>query len=657
MKIHNKMRICWFPGVLVLMVNFALVDVAINPAPARDKCLSYESKYVTEHRACDCVVYQSYGLSRGNFHSPNYPQVYDRGIECILFTFIGDVDERVELTFVEFDLKWKDPGAERCGDYLHLFLNLERGEVNENSDYDIELCGNISTLNQKTYYSRGRSLVLEFHSDPTKSLNHTGFKGIFKFLDARDFVSSCQKEQGTMCSYTCPSSPGNNIGNNKFFSPRFPQNYPHTATCHYQFLGQEGEKVRLHFQTIQLYNNENLPCDQAADYIEVHDGLDRTRPTIRQYCGTGGSESRVVTSKGPYMFVIFSSDDVNHQKGFVASYDFISKHSTTIYTPSTFPAYISEDDTFVNCNQNISSLVSHTGTIKSSNFPNRYPSTTRCRYIFTGSAKERVQIRFTDMNLFYSGGNKDDPVDCDQKDSITVYDILDNVETVIDVFCGAKLPPQLMSSGPYLKIEFNSISHIDHVPFSGFSFLYNFRSDFGINTGIQKKNKDCYFEYKSGLTKTGRFVSPNHPGLYPKDTTCHYIFHGEPNEQVHILFREFEVKGKFPRCLSVGSDVVTFSNFYGVEDRDMPRLCGVLKPESKLIVSDSDFLSVVFQSNLIQESSGFEAHYSFKEKNKSTPSNTPQRSRAGVMRSSSLAIIGQLLITVVIAKHLLTVDS
>ncbi|XP_033741813.1 uncharacterized protein LOC117328393 [Pecten maximus] len=107
------MRICWFPGVLVLMVNFALVDVAINPAPARDKCLSYESKYVTEHRACDCVVYQSYGLSRGNFHSPNYPQVYDRGIECILFTFIGDVDERVELTFVEFDLKWKEPGAEK----------------------------------------------------------------------------------------------------------------------------------------------------------------------------------------------------------------------------------------------------------------------------------------------------------------------------------------------------------------------------------------------------------------------------------------------------------------------------------------------------------------------------------------------------------------
>ncbi|XP_033741814.1 neuropilin-1-like [Pecten maximus] len=230
----------------------------------------------------------------------------------------------------------------RCSDYLHLFLNLERGEVNENSDYDIELCGNISTLNQKTYYSRGRSLVLEFHSDPTKNLTFTGFKGIFKFLDARDFVSSCQKELGTQCSYTCPSNPGNSIGNNKFFSPRFPQNYPHSSTCHYQFLGQEGEKVRIHFQTIQLYNNENLPCDKAKDYIEVHDGLDRTHPTIRQYCGTGGVESRVVTSKGPFMFVIFSSNDFNHQKGFVASYDFISKHTTLPYTTSPY-----QDDAIV----------------------------------------------------------------------------------------------------------------------------------------------------------------------------------------------------------------------------------------------------------------------------------------------------------------------
>ncbi|XP_033741817.1 suppressor of lurcher protein 1-like [Pecten maximus] len=313
----------------------------------------------------------------------------------------------------------------------------------------------------------------------------------------------------------------------------------------------------------------------------------------------------------------------------------------------------------VNCNQNISSQQSSTGIIMSSSFPNRYPSTTRCHYIFNGTAEERVQIRFTNMDLFYSGGNKDDPRDCSQKDSITVYDILGNVETEIDVFCGAKVPPQLMSSGPYLKIVFNSKAHIDHVRFSGFRFLYNFRSDYGISTGIQERRGACYFKYESKQNKTGRFVSPNHPGLYPKATTCHYIFHGEADEKVRILFQSFEVHGKYPRCLTeVGSDYVSFSNFYGVEDRDMPRLCGVLKPESTFIESDNDFLTVVFKSNMQQESSGFEAHYTFfKKEIPPDPSNTPQRFNDAIMWSSNLATIVLLLIVFVIAKQSLTADS
>ncbi len=54
--------------------------------------------------ACECVVYQSYGRSQGTFTSPNFPQIYPPNINCILYTFIGDLDEIVELTFLEFDL-------------------------------------------------------------------------------------------------------------------------------------------------------------------------------------------------------------------------------------------------------------------------------------------------------------------------------------------------------------------------------------------------------------------------------------------------------------------------------------------------------------------------------------------------------------------------
>lgn len=70
----------------------------------------------------------------------------------------------------------------RCNDYLRFYLDLDRPEVNERNHWNYERCGNITMLEQKVVYSSGRSLILEFHSD-LKPANHTGFRGIFRFLD------------------------------------------------------------------------------------------------------------------------------------------------------------------------------------------------------------------------------------------------------------------------------------------------------------------------------------------------------------------------------------------------------------------------------------------------------------------------------------------
>lgn len=60
--------------------------------------------------ACDCVVFQSDGASQGRFMSPNFPNIYPRNSNCILYTFIGDLNEIIELTFLEFDLKMPAKG-------------------------------------------------------------------------------------------------------------------------------------------------------------------------------------------------------------------------------------------------------------------------------------------------------------------------------------------------------------------------------------------------------------------------------------------------------------------------------------------------------------------------------------------------------------------
>ena len=56
--------------------------------------------------ACECVQFIGDGpSSRGVFTSPNYPQIYDTNINCILYTFMGDKDELVQLTFTDFDME------------------------------------------------------------------------------------------------------------------------------------------------------------------------------------------------------------------------------------------------------------------------------------------------------------------------------------------------------------------------------------------------------------------------------------------------------------------------------------------------------------------------------------------------------------------------
>jgi len=84
----------------------------------------------------------------------------------------------------------------RCTDFVRLFLDLERPEVNEQNSWNYELCGNdtLSSLAQRRFYSSTPYLILEFHTDHVQT-NNTGFRGLFKFID-----------RGTMQLHQSPSS-------------------------------------------------------------------------------------------------------------------------------------------------------------------------------------------------------------------------------------------------------------------------------------------------------------------------------------------------------------------------------------------------------------------------------------------------------------------
>ena len=53
----------------------------------------------------------------------------------------------------------------------------------------------------------------------------------------------------------------------------------------------------------------------------------------------------------------------------------------------------------------------------------------------------------------------------------------------------------------------------------------------------------CGFTFHSENEPNGTFTSPNFPGLYPRNTECHYLFFGQDNDRIHITFPYFDVEG------------------------------------------------------------------------------------------------------------------
>lgn len=47
----------------------------------------------------------TFGKEKAVFKSPDFPKPYPANIDCLLYTFIGNQDEIIEITFLDFDVR------------------------------------------------------------------------------------------------------------------------------------------------------------------------------------------------------------------------------------------------------------------------------------------------------------------------------------------------------------------------------------------------------------------------------------------------------------------------------------------------------------------------------------------------------------------------
>lgn len=561
---------------------------------------------------CECIIYEaSYGRDFGIFTSPNFPVSYDVNINCLLYTFVGNEDEIVQLTFEEFDVQKSQDKCE-VEDFVKLFLHLSKAEVNEYTQWDNVLCGTAEDITQ-TYYSSSHVLVFEFHSDWRKG-NNTGFRGTYQFLNKRLFMTEGDKLDASGCDYQFVNT-NRSLSKGHFYSPRYPSNYPKNVRCAYRFVGKFNEKIKLMFENVSLQQGDES-CLDTPDDIYIHDGQDALAPVIGQLCHS--SAMIEIVSTGPSLFVEFVSKSADASQGFKALYSFEEDSGSGLAygLPSTEPERsLSERrqksdkltpvtlKPMTSCDQHFKSDDTKYGNFSSPGYPSPYPARINCRYTFSGRGKERVQIIFTDFDL-YTGYEQ--TKNCDGMDVVIAFININGSPERIDNFCGKQIPKQLMSNGPTMSLEFRSLfsSSLSR----GFRAMYRFVTNFGISSGRQDDRSVCGFVFNSNDTTNGTFTSPNFPGFYPRNTECHYFFYGKSKEKIHVIFAYFDVEGITPCTITTASDYVEFSNFPSA-DRKIPRHCGF--KSSFPMVSERNYLRITFRSNQRFDGTGFEAMYQF----------------------------------------------
>ncbi|XP_076164944.1 sol1 isoform X1 [Ptiloglossa arizonensis] len=589
------------------------------------------------HPGCSCVVYSSSDKPQGGtFTSPYYPKRYPSNIDCLLYTFIGQSDEIVELSFHHFNIRRARPDCVG-GDFLKVFLHLETTGVSEYTPWSGVLCGELRDIPQILYSSRS-TLILELHSQSPPS-NATGFSGNFRFIDRRMFETDGVLIPGTMCDLEFVSSQSTpQYG--RFYSPRYPSSYPKNIRCSYLFRARLKERIRLVFEEISLQKGD-LSCLNRADLIRVHDGTDSGAPTIAVLCNQGAEVE--VLSTGPDLYVEFIANSEWPGQGFKAIFQFqplddaphteLDKVIPGAVTGNPKYSVIGPavSATTSLCDMVFNSDSTKTGVVTSPGYPNPYPSRTHCTYDFQGRGKERVQVIFQDLNLYHTSNGVNE---CENVDSLVAYVHIDGKKEKIDSFCGEMRSRPIMSNGPRLSLEFHGVTSSRHS--RGFKAVYSFTENFGITTGRQEAQYPCAFVYNSNETRNGTFASPNYPGLYPRNTECHYFFNGQMNERVHLHFHFFDIEGVQP-CGSVSaSDFVEFSNYMS-RDRKYQRHCGQLKEFD--VASDRKFFRVTFKSNDRYDGTGFNASYVFVDEEGNFTTKPPTSNASTLKGATLLALV------------------
>ncbi|RDD39578.1 Tolloid-like protein 1 [Trichoplax sp. H2] len=261
-------------------------------------------------------------------------------------------------------------------------------------------------------------------------------------------------------------------------SPRYPKDYTGNLDCTYQIIAGTNQTIQLEWIDFELEAETLSIC---YDSLTVYDGQKNTNNEVSQYCGTNLPSN--YHSRGHVLTLNFQSDSFISNKGFEAHYTLVNEsHSPCFSSPCKNGGSCQNEADGYSCSctngyigrncQSLSeptntmattdfacggSFISNNGTIMSSNYPNKYDSSSECYYRIQLDTGNKIQLDWLDFDVEGSQYR------C--YDRVEVFDGSIAGIRLLNSTCGNQLPPSLTSSGSTMTLAFYSDLSINYKGF------------------------------------------------------------------------------------------------------------------------------------------------------------------------------------------------
>ncbi|BES95605.1 calcium ion Hypothetical protein [Nesidiocoris tenuis] len=228
-------------------------------------------------RSIDESCRGNYFSMSGEIHSPQFPQDYPDGLNCV-WTITVPVGKQIKLHFHEFMLE----GAAPCrSDYLEI-----RNGGYPTSPLIGKYCGHIV---DEEITSFSNQIYISFFTDA--AVTSKGFN-----LSWDGALTGCG---GEIAGYS-----------GSIISPNYPFPYGRNAECIWKVTVSQGSVISLTIVDIDLETHST--CN--LDYLELRDGISSRSPLLGRYCTSNHPFAIMSTSNA--MFIKFRSDISRSGRGF-----------------------------------------------------------------------------------------------------------------------------------------------------------------------------------------------------------------------------------------------------------------------------------------------------------------------------------------------------